>query len=80
MSEENKKPDELTKEDVEAINKDIDDAKDTLVSKETDEKIAKAKVEAKAEAEKEFYLQQKAKEQEEEIKNALLSPEAEVKE
>ena len=80
MSEEEIKTEGISKEDIDAINKDIDDAKDKLVSKETDEKIEKAKAEAKAEAEKEFYLSQKAKELEEENKKLKEQMEAKEKE
>lgn len=76
MSEENKS--DLNQEDIDAINKDIEDAKSKLVSKETEDKIAQAKEEAKKEAEKEFAVNQKVKELEE--ANQKLQEEKEAKE
>jgi Skp family chaperone for outer membrane proteins len=76
MSEENKS--DFNQEDIDAINKDIEDAKSKLVSKETEDKIAQAKEEAKKEAEKEFAVNQKVKELEE--ANQKLQEEKEAKE
>lgn len=56
----------LTPEEKAAMQKDIDDAKKSLVSDDTAKAIEKAKSEAKAEAEKEFLVNQKIKELEEE--------------
>ena len=53
---------ELTPEEKAAIQKDIDDANKTLVSDDTRVAIEKAKVEAKAEAAKEFEVNAKIKE------------------
>lgn len=46
----------ITDDEKKAIDKDIAEAKAALVSKDTQDQIAKAKNEAKAEAEKEFQL------------------------
>ena len=54
----------LTKEDIDAINKDIEDAKSSLISKETDMKIEEMKKQAKEEAMKELEVQRKLEEQE----------------
>ena len=56
----------LSKEDIDAINRDIDNVKSKLVSKETQDVISKAKEEAKAEALKEVEIQRKIEELEKE--------------
>lgn len=63
-----KKPDENNQpsdDEWQQINKDIESAKSSLVSKGTEEQIKKAKEEAKKEAEKEMQTNQKIKELEE---------------
>ena len=67
MSEDETKANEspLSEEDIKKLSDDIDNAKSTLVSKETQSAIEKAKADAKAEAEKEFTTNQKIKELEE---------------
>ena len=57
MAEEN-----INEADIDALNKDIEDAKSKLVSKETEDKIVAAKEEAKKEAAVEFETNQKIKE------------------
>lgn len=68
MVEDNKpkEQDVLNNEDLDKLEKDMDNARNTLVSKETEDKIAQAKEEAKKEAEKEFLVNQRIKELEEE--------------
>jgi len=61
----------LTPEDKAAMQKDIDDAKKDLVSDDTSKAIEKAKVDAKAEAEKEFATNAKIKELEDANKKLL---------
>lgn len=56
----------ITKEELEALNKDIDVAKSSIVSKETQEVIQKAKDDARVEAEKEFELKKQLDEQKQE--------------
>lgn len=60
MAEEGKN--DINEADIEALNKDIEDAKSKLVSKETEEKLSAAKEEAKKEAAKEFEVNQRIKE------------------
>ena len=61
---------QLSAEEKAQMEKEIAEAKEKLVSKETSEEIQKAKEEAKKEAEKEFATNQRIKELEEE-KNKL---------
>lgn len=63
--EEQKEPEgSLSKEDIEAINKDIQATKDSLVTKESQDAIERAKTMGKEEAAKEFELKSKLDEQE----------------
>ncbi len=66
MTEENKE--QITKEELDQLNKDLDSAKSNIVSTEVTKKIEEAKEEAKKEAEKEFATNQKIKDIEEEKK------------
>jgi hypothetical protein len=50
---------EINQEDIDAINKDIEDAKSKLVSKETEAKLQEAREEAKKEAMKEYETNKK---------------------
>jgi len=61
----------LTPEDKAAMQKDIDDAKKSLVSDDTQKVMEKVKAEAKAEAEKEFAVNAKIKELEADNKKLL---------
>jgi hypothetical protein len=71
---------ELDNNDIEAINKDIEDAKNKLVSKDTEAKILQAKEEAKKEAAKEFEVNARIKELEEDKKKLQESIELKEKE
>jgi len=66
MAEDNKE--QITKEELEQLNKDLDSAKSNIVSNEVTKKIEEAKEEAKKEAEKEFITNQRIKDIEEEKK------------
>lgn len=57
-----KKTEEVTPEELEALNKDIESATKNFVSAEVQKKIEEAKAQAKAEAEKDFNVQQRIKE------------------
>lgn len=61
-NEEPKQDVEYSEDEVKAIQEDINKAKSSLVSKETDDQIAKAKEQARLEAEKEFTTNQKIQE------------------
>jgi len=65
MPEEKPKFD-ISKEELDAINKDITKAREGLVSKEMEDKIAKIKEEVRIEAEKEFLINEKIKQSEQE--------------
>jgi uncharacterized protein YhaN len=54
-----KKEDVLTEEEKNQINRDIDDARSKIVSRDVDAKIQQAKEEARREAEKELGMKQK---------------------
>ena len=58
----------FTKEELEQIDKDLNTAREKLVSKETQSEIEKAKTQAKEEAKKEFELQRKLEDLEREKK------------
>jgi len=68
----------LTKEDIDAMNKDIADAKSSLVSKETEMKLEDVKRQAKEEAKQELEL--KAKFEQQEQLNKELQEKLEAKE
>lgn len=68
----------IDKKEWEAINNDINSAKESLVSKDTEAKIKAAKEEARKEAEKEFMTNQEIQKLKEE--NARLQQEREAKE
>lgn len=55
---------EFNKDEISAIQKDIESARASLVSEETKKQIEAAKVEARKSAEQEFLVNQKIKEQE----------------
>jgi TolA-binding protein len=78
MSEDKKETKSITKEDVEQIEKDIQDAKSSLVSKEVDMKLEEMKTKAKEEALAEIEMQNKLREQEEQ--NRKLQEQLEAKE
>lgn len=61
-NEEPKQDVQYSEDEVKAIQEDINKAKSSLVSKETDDQIAKAKEQARLEAEKEFTTNQKIQE------------------
>lgn len=61
-NEEPKQDVQYSEDEVKAIQEDISKAKSSLVSKETDDQIAKAKEQARLEAEKEFTTNQKIQE------------------
>jgi len=65
VEKEEKKGSTISKEEMEAISRDIQSTKESLVTKESQDAEAKAKAAGKEEAQKEFELQQKLKEQEE---------------
>ncbi len=65
MSEDTQK-EQISAEELEKLNKDIDDTTKKLVSDETAAQIQEAKEEAKKEAEKEFAINQRIKELEDE--------------
>ena len=66
--EKNNTQEEVSPEELEKLNQDLDASRKKLVSEETEEKIKTAKEEAKKEAEKEFIVNQKIKELEEDKK------------
>jgi len=71
---------EFSKEEIDAINNDIIKAKSSLISEEAKKEIENAKVQARVEAEKEFQINQKIKEQEaliEQLKQEKLNKEKE---
>lgn len=70
----------LSQEDIDSMNKDIKEAKDSLVSKETDSKLEEAKKQAKEEAKKEMEVQKKLEEQEKTNKELQEKLEAKEKE
>jgi len=63
-----KTPEEVTQEEIDAINKEIEEANKKLISEDVSELIKKEKELAKKEAEKEFLVNQRVKELEAELK------------
>lgn len=65
MEQDGREKIEYSQDEIDAINKDITAARSSLVSEETKKEIERAKEEARREAEKEFLVNQKIKELEE---------------